>query len=191
MIFPANPLRRLSGSKAGIRFSVYGARKNQKHYKEFGNAMSPEHRDNNHWMQHAIELAKRAEQEGEVPVGAIVVQDDEIIGEGWNRPIASGDPTGHAEIIALRSAASLINNYRLTGADLYVTLEPCVMCAGAIIHARISRVIFGAFDPKAGAAGSLFSVLGTDKLNHRVTVTSGVMAEECATILQEFFRKKR
>lgn len=143
------------------------------------------------WMQKALGLAIGAEQEGEVPVGAVVVLEDECIGVGWNRPIAANDPTCHAEIIALRAAAAHQNNYRLPGSTLYVTLEPCVMCAGAIIHARISRVVFGAFDPKAGAAGSLFDILGTDKLNHRVEVNGGVMEQECAEILQAFFKRRR
>jgi tRNA(adenine34) deaminase len=120
-----------------------------------------------------------------------VVLDDQIVGEGWNCPISTCDPTAHAEIIALRSAASRVGNYRLPGADLYVTLEPCIMCAGAIIHARIARVIFGARDPKGGAAGSVFNVLPTDRLNHAVTVSAGVMETECATILQQFFQSKR
>lgn len=143
------------------------------------------------WMQCALELAARASALGEVPVGALVVLENRIIGEGWNQPISSNDPTAHAEIMALRSAASRVNNYRLPGADLYVTLEPCVMCAGALIHARIARVIFGARDPKGGAAGSVFDVLPTDRLNHAVAVTSGVMETECATILREFFQLKR
>jgi len=143
------------------------------------------------WMQHALALAARAREQDEVPVGALVVFDERIIGEGWNRPISSGDPTAHAEVIALRSAAAQVNNYRLPGADLYVTLEPCVMCAGAIIHARISRVFFGARDPRSGAAGSVFQILPTDRLNHTVTVCAGVMETECATILREFFQSKR
>jgi tRNA(adenine34) deaminase len=143
------------------------------------------------WMQRALELAARAQALDEVPVGALVVLEDQIIGEGCNRPISTSDPTAHAEIIALRAAASRVNNYRLTGADLYVTLEPCIMCAGAIIHARIARVIFGTRDPKGGAAGSVFQVLPTDRLNHAVAVSAGVMEMECATILRQFFQSKR
>ena len=143
------------------------------------------------WMQHALELAARARAQDEVPVGALVVLDDQVIGEGWNRPISTNDPTAHAEIIALQSAALRVENYRLPGADLYVTLEPCVMCAGAIIHARIARVIFGARDPKGGAAGSVFQILPTERLNHTVAVTAGVMEPECATILRQFFQEKR
>jgi tRNA(adenine34) deaminase len=144
-----------------------------------------------YWMQHALQLAQQAEQEGEVPVGAVVVLDNELIGEGWNRPIISQDPSSHAEINAIRAASSIRANYRLPGAELYVTLEPCVMCAGAIIHARIKRLIFGAYDAKAGAAGSVFELLPTDKLNHRVEVSAGVMESPCAEVLQAFFKQRR
>ena len=144
-----------------------------------------------HWMQHALDLASRAEAAGEIPVGALVVLDQECIGEGWNRPIGANDPTAHAEVIALRAAGMHMQNYRLPGAVLYATLEPCVMCAGAIIQARISRVVFGAADPKAGAAGSVFSILGTDLLNHSVQFSGGVLASECTALLQEFFRMRR
>lgn len=143
------------------------------------------------WMQHALDLAKRAEFEGEVPVGAIVVYEEQIIGEGWNRPIIDSDPTAHAEIMALRAAANKINNYRLLDTTLYVTLEPCIMCSGAIIHSRVKRVVYGAQDPKAGAVNSAFNILGTDCLNHQVNVDHGVLATECGQILTEFFRKKR
>ena len=139
----------------------------------------------------ALELAKRAEAEGEVPVGAVIVLHDEVIAEGWNRPIAANDPSAHAEINALRAAAGRLGNYRLPAADLYVTLEPCVMCAGAIIHARLARVVYGAADARGGAAGSVFDVLGTDRLNHKVAVAGGIMEQECAAIMQEFFRSKR
>lgn len=143
------------------------------------------------WMQHALELAKRAESEGEVPVGAVVVYDEQVIGEGWNRPINDNDPTAHAEIMALRAAAKNINNYRLLETTLYVTLEPCIMCTGAIIHSRVKRVVYGALDPKAGAAESAFNILGTDCLNHLVNVEGGTMAKECGHVLTDFFRKKR
>jgi len=143
------------------------------------------------WMQHALELAKRAESEGEVPVGAIVVLNEEVIGEGWNRPIIDNDPTAHAEIMALRSAAKKINNYRLLDTTLYVTLEPCIMCSGAIIHSRVKRVVYGATDPKAGAVNSAFNILGTDCLNHKVNVDSDILADECGLVLTEFFRNKR
>lgn len=143
------------------------------------------------WMRHALSLAQRAALEGEVPVGAVLVQDDVLIAEGWNQPILSHDPTAHAEIVALRAAAETLNNYRLPGTTLYVTLEPCVMCAGAIVHARVKRVVFGAPDPKTGAAGSVFDVLVSDRHNHRVQVTGGVLAEECGRLLTEFFRARR
>lgn len=142
-------------------------------------------------MARALELAQQAEQEGEVPVGAVLVSHDAIIAEGWNRPIATHDPTAHAEINTLRAAASRLGNYRLPGTALYVTLEPCVMCAGAIVHARLARVVYGAPDTRAGAAGSVFDVLGTERLNHRVAVQGGVMEQQCGAILQEFFRRKR
>jgi len=144
-----------------------------------------------YWMQQALELARRAAEEGEVPVGAVLVRDGELVGMGWNRPIAGHDPTSHAEIVALRDAATRISNYRLPHTDLYVTLEPCVMCAGAIIHARVRRVVFGALDPKGGAAGSVFDVLGTDRLNHRVEVCGPVLADACSEVLQNFFRARR
>ena len=143
------------------------------------------------WMQYALELAKRAESEDEVPVGAVVVYQEQVIGEGWNRPILENDPTAHAEVMALRSAAKQLNNYRLLDTTLYVTLEPCIMCSGAIIHSRVKRVVYGALDPKAGASESAFKILGTDCLNHQVNVDKGVLADECGQILTEFFRKKR
>ena len=144
-----------------------------------------------HWMQHALLLAEQAAEQDEVPVGAVVVLGEEAIGEGWNQPISSCDPTAHAEIIALRDAAQRIGNYRLTGATLYVTLEPCLMCAGAMIHARIGRVVFGASDPKRGAVNSTTHAFETQGLNHRVTFTGGVMASACAGRLHDFFRARR
>jgi len=144
-----------------------------------------------HWMQHALHLAEQAAQQDEVPVGAVVVLDEEAVGEGWNQPISSCDPTAHAEIIALRDAAQRIGNYRLTGATLYVTLEPCLMCAGAMIHARIGRLVFGASDPKRGAVNSTTHAFETQGLNHRVTFTGGVMASACAGRLHDFFRARR
>jgi len=147
--------------------------------------------DDKKWMQRALELARQAGSEGEVPVGAVVVLNDECIGEGWNRPIASHDPSAHAEIIALRAAAASLGNYRLPGAALYVTLEPCVMCAGAVIQARVARVVFGAHDPKGGAAGSVFDVLNTDRLNHRVDLEGGVLEAECGDLLRSFFQGRR
>lgn len=143
-------------------------------------------------MSDALDLARRAEEAGEVPVGAVVVAGDgRLLGEGWNRPIGGHDPTAHAEIAALRRAAKALGNYRLLGTTLYVTLEPCVMCAGAIIHARVGRVVYGASDPKGGAAGSVFDVLGTERLNHRVRVEGGVLAQASAELLTSFFRKRR
>lgn len=142
-------------------------------------------------MRRALALAREAEAAGEVPVGALVVLDGEVIGEGWNRPICSNDPTAHAEIVAMRDAAVRVGNYRLTGADLYVTLEPCLMCAGAMVHARIRRLVFGAADPRAGAAGTVFEVLESPALNHRVTVTGGVLAQPGGELLRRFFRARR
>jgi len=143
------------------------------------------------WMRRALELARQAEQAGEVPVGAVVVYEDKVIGEGWNRPIGTHDPTAHAEIVALRKAAELMSNYRLTGATLYVTLEPCPMCAGAIVHARLARVVFGAPDRLAGAAGSVFDLLNAPTLNHRVQTEGGVLADLCQQQLRGFFQSRR
>ena len=151
----------------------------------------PVHDDDARFMDIACEGARAAEAAGEVPVGAVVVRDGEIIGRGHNQPIAACDPSAHAEIVALRAAAAAAGNYRLPGATLYVTLEPCAMCAGAIVLARLDRVVFAASDPRAGAAGSVFNVLDDARLNHRVSVTGGVRAAECATLLQEFFRRRR
>jgi tRNA(adenine34) deaminase len=147
--------------------------------------------DDVHWMRHALSLAGEAEAEGEVPVGALVVRDGEVLGEGWNRPVVAHDPTAHAEINALRAAAQTVGNYRLTGATLYVTLEPCPMCAGAIQHARIARVVFGAYDPRAGAAGSRFAVLQSPHALRHVEVRGGVLGDECGIRLKAFFRKRR
>ncbi len=143
------------------------------------------------FMREALRLAHEAAAAGEVPVGAIVVKDGIIIGRGFNSPIANHDPTAHAEIRALRDAAEKIGNYRLPDCELYVTLEPCVMCVGAILHARIAHVVFGASDPKTGAAGSVVNLFAETKLNHHAEVTSGVMAKECAALLKEFFAARR
>ncbi len=144
------------------------------------------------WMRRALELARRAESMGEVPVGAVLVRDGELLGEGWNQPIAAQDPTAHAEIVALRAAGAAAGNYRLPGTTLYVTLEPCLMCAGAIVHARIERVVFAASDPKGGACGGLFDILPSDdRFNHRTACTAGVLAEEAAALLKSFFRRRR
>ena len=143
------------------------------------------------WMRRALKLARRAQELGEVPVGAVLVRGEEVIAEGWNRPIASHDPSAHAEMVAMREAAAALRNYRLGGTTLYVTLEPCVMCAGAIIHARVDRLVFGAADPKAGAVNSVYDVISNPKLNHRPEWTGGVLADECGAVLQEFFRARR
>jgi len=143
-------------------------------------------------MRQALALAARAADEGEVPVGAVLVMQGAIIGEGWNRPIAARDPTAHAEIQALRDAARRAGNYRLPTTELYVTLEPCPMCAGAIVHARVQRVVFGASDPKGGACGSVFDLLPSDqRFNHRTDCVGGVLEAECAALLREFFRARR
>ena len=143
------------------------------------------------YLSRALELARMAEAAGEVPVGAVIVKDNVIIGEGWNRPISTSDPTAHAEIIAIRQAAQAVNSYRLLDTTLYVTLEPCAMCAGAMVHARIRRLVYGATDPRAGAAGSAFNIVQHASLNHRLQCTAGVMAEECGAILREFFVARR
>jgi tRNA(adenine34) deaminase len=143
------------------------------------------------FMRRALALARQGQAEGEVPVGAVVVLDGRIIGEGWNRPIASADPTAHAEIQALRAASRAVGNYRLAGAELFVTLEPCAMCVGAMFHARISRVAFGARDPKTGSAGSVINLFGEPRLNHHATVVGGVLAEESAALLSSFFAARR
>ena len=143
------------------------------------------------FMQVALALARRAECEGEVPVGALVTQGDEVLGEGWNRPVSSDDPTAHAEIVAIRAAASRLRNYRMPGTTLYVTLEPCAMCAGAIVQARIARVVFGARDPRTGAAGSVMNLLEHPILNHRAVVSGGVEAEACGMLLVDFFKARR
>ena len=142
-------------------------------------------------MREAIELARQAALCGEVPVGAIVVKEKRVVGIGFNQPIGQQDPTAHAEVAALRDAASRLGNYRLPGCELYVTLEPCAMCVGAIIHARIARVIFGARDPKTGAAGSIIDLFSEQRLNHHATVVGGVMATECGSLLSEFFAARR
>ena len=143
------------------------------------------------WMEEALREAQRALALGEVPVGAIVVCDGRVVGRGCNRPLSANDPTAHAEILALREAGQAIGNYRLLDCDLYVTVEPCAMCAGAITHARIRRLIYGAEDPKAGAVHSMLQVLNHPKLNHKVEVSSGVLAARCMDLLQAFFRESR
>lgn len=147
--------------------------------------------EDSHWMQEALMLAKTAVEAKEVPVGALLVLDKQIIGRGWNQPISACDPTAHAEIIAMRTAARDLGNYRLPAATLYVTLEPCAMCAGAMIQARVKRLVFGAFDPRAGAVGSVFNILQEKKLNHHVDCMGGVLQQECGEVLRNFFRERR
>ena len=142
-------------------------------------------------MERAILLARCAAAAGEVPVGAVLVRDGELIGTGYNRPISACDPTAHAEILTLRQAAAHLGNYRLPDSVLYVTLEPCPMCAGAIVHARVKRVVFGASDPRSGAAGTVFNLLQSAQLNHRTEVEGGVLGRLCGELLQEFFRLRR
>lgn len=156
-----------------------------------GGALEMKAEADERWMRHALRLAQRAQELGEVPVGAVLVEEEEVIAEGWNRPIASHDPSAHAEMVAIREAAAALRNYRLTGLTLYVTLEPCMMCAGAIIHARIDRLVFGASDPKAGAVNSVYDVIANPRLNHRPAWAGGVLAQECGALLQTFFRMRR
>lgn len=143
------------------------------------------------FMQMALSQARNAWALGEVPVGALVVRDGEVIATGFNQPIGTHDPTAHAEIMALRAAATLLGNYRLPGCELFVTLEPCVMCAGAMMHARLERVVFGAADPKTGACGSVVNVFEQERLNHHTAVVGGVLAQECGGLLREFFAERR
>jgi tRNA(adenine34) deaminase len=143
------------------------------------------------WMQRALALADRAAYEGEVPVGAVVVRDGQLLGEGWNQMIAAQDPSGHAEILALRDAARVVGNYRLPGAILYVTLEPCTMCAGAMVHARVAQLVFGATEPRAGVVCSTCALLDEPRFNHRVNWLGGVLSEESSVRLQAFFKARR
>ncbi len=147
--------------------------------------------DDDFFMAQALEQAQNAWDLGEVPVGAVLVKDGRIMAVGCNQPIGAHDPTAHAEIMALRAAAQVMGNYRLPGCDLYVTLEPCVMCAGAMMHARLSRIIFGASDPKTGACGSIINLFAQEKLNHHTEVVSGVLAQQCSTLLKDFFTQRR
>jgi tRNA(adenine34) deaminase len=143
------------------------------------------------WMDEALLAAQQAFQEGEVPVGAIVVLGDQIVGRGWNRNLSDHDPSAHAEIVALRNAGTAIGNHRLIGCELFVTIEPCAMCAGAMVHARLKRLVYGADDPKAGAVHSVMQVLNHPQLNHKMEVRGGVAADRCAELLQEFFKSRR
>ena len=147
--------------------------------------------DDEAWMRHAIRLAQRAEDEGEIPVGALLVKENQLISEGWNMPISHCDPTAHAEIIAIRKAGQVLNNYRLIGTTLYVTLEPCVMCMGAICHSRIQRLVFGAYDPKRGAVCHALNLSDAAFLNHTVNWKGGILETETSTLLSDFFRAKR
>jgi tRNA(adenine34) deaminase len=143
------------------------------------------------YMRQALELARQAEAAGEVPVGAVVVRDGEIIGRGFNAPISRHDPSAHAEMMAMREAAQNTGNYRLAGCELFVTLEPCLMCAGAIMHARIARLVYGASDPKTGACGSVLNVFSEQRLNHHTELSSGILADECGSMLSNFFALRR
>ena len=143
------------------------------------------------WMAEALALARQAGREGEVPIGAIIVKDGEIVGSGWNRNIGLNDPSAHAEIMAMRDAGKRLGNHRLPGCSLYVTLEPCPMCAGAMIHGRLARVVYGADDPKTGAAGGVFNLLNHPAHNHTVSVSGACLAHECSALLKDFFRKRR
>lgn len=143
------------------------------------------------WMRYALDLASQAQALGEVPVGAVIVQDGKVLGEGFNQPISGQDPTAHAEIVAIRQAAQQIENYRLVGATLYVTLEPCTMCVGAMVHGRIERLVYGTEEPKAGAVKSATELLNAPWFNHQVDVSGGVLAEECGQQLSDFFRQRR
>ncbi len=150
-----------------------------------------QHKTDQDWMSEALLLADRAAELGEVPVGAVVVLEGAIIGRGWNQPISKNDPTAHAEIMALRDAAANVGNYRVVNADLYVTLEPCSMCAGAMVHARVRRVIFGAYEPKAGVIVSRQSFLQQPWLNHQVESTAGILSDTCSAKLRQFFKQRR
>jgi len=143
------------------------------------------------WMRYALSLADKAEAVGEIPVGAVLVKDNQIVGEGWNLSIIEHNACAHAEVNAIAAAGKHIDNYRLLDCTLYVTLEPCPMCAGAMVHARIKRLVYGADDYKTGAAGSVFNLVNNEQLNHQVEVTSGVLAEECATKISQFFKRRR
>lgn len=147
--------------------------------------------DDLHWMQYALQLADKAEQSGEIPVGAVLVKDGVVLGEGWNQSIQLNDPSAHAEMLAIRQAAEKIGNYRLIDCTLYVTLEPCAMCAGLLVHSRVKRLVFGAKDAKTGAAGSVLDIVRHPVLNHQLDVLDGPLAQQCADKLSEFFRRRR
>lgn len=148
-------------------------------------------KQDNYWMQYAITLANKAWQQGEVPVGAVIIKAGELVAEGWNQVITLNDPSAHAEVMAMRAAGQALQNYRQTDTTLYVTLEPCCMCAGAMIHARIGRVVFGAYDAKTGAAGSRFNLLQDERHYHQLTVQGGLLESECVAQIQAFFKERR
>ncbi|WP_100642185.1 tRNA adenosine(34) deaminase TadA [Alteromonas facilis] len=150
-----------------------------------------EEKDHHYWMRQAIALAARAQAQGEVPVGALVVKENEVIGEGWNQPITLNNPSAHAELMAIQQAAAHLENYRIPDTTLYVTLEPCPMCAGLMVHARIANLVFGAFDQKTGCAGSIMNLTRNPLLNHQINVIGGVLADECSTQISEFFKLRR
>ncbi|WP_372760159.1 tRNA adenosine(34) deaminase TadA [Pseudoalteromonas sp.] len=147
--------------------------------------------DDNYWMEQALLYAKQAEQLNEIPVGAVLVKDNQLIAAGYNRSITDNDPSAHAEMIAVREAGKVLNNYRLIDCTLYVTLEPCSMCAGLLVHSRIARLVYGAADAKTGSAGSIMNLLQEPRLNHQVEVSGGVLAEPCASIISQFFKRRR
>jgi len=155
------------------------------------NELDTTHYNDDNWMQYALQLADRAEQLGEIPVGAVLVKNNQIISEGWNLSIINHDACAHAEIVAIRKAGENLQNYRLVDCTLYVTLEPCPMCAGALVHSRIKRLVYGAGDYKTGAAGSVFNLVCNEQLNHQIEVTSGVREEECANKVSSFFKRRR
>ena len=145
-------------------------------------------KDDAYWMHYALQLADKAQQQGEIPVGAVIVKDGQVIGEGWNQSITLNDPSAHAEVMAIRDAGQKLNNYRLIDTTLYVTLEPCPMCAGALVHSRIGRLVYGAVDLKTGAAGSVMNLVKHEQLNHQLEVTSNVAAEQCSAKISAFFQ---
>ena len=153
--------------------------------------LSEQHQIDEKWMNYALSLADKAEQLNEIPVGAVLIKDDQIIAEGWNLSILNHDACAHAEIIAIRKAGKVLQNYRLIDCTLYVTLEPCPMCAGSLVHARIKRLVYGAGDYKTGAAGSVFDLVRHQQLNHQIEVTSGILAAQCATKISDFFKRRR
>lgn len=184
--FPGSRLPRSSGNSPGKRNSIANSI-----LTDVANQTASESAPDARWMRRALQLARRAEAAGEVPVGAVLVIGDEVISEGSNCTIASSDPTAHAEILALRKAGQLMGNYRLPETTLYVTLEPCPMCAGALVNARVSRLVYGAPDLRVGSAGTVFDIVRAAEVNHRLDVSGGVLESECRDLLQAFFRARR